>query len=655
MADTPATRPRDVNVPGEPGQPPRFSFVLVSREVWPFVTGGGIGRTVHATASLLSSVGDVTVLTREAFRAEYERMAADGDPRVPAGVRFEFIRDPSGWDLGPFWSFLHCWSALVYERLCELYPGGGPDVVEFGDYGGEGFVTIQARRSGHPSMLRTQALVRLHASLEIVHALNGLVDRSIETRTAYTLERGSIAFADRLLTPGGDVLETYRRFYGAENVAPGVAVPHVLEGDDDDDATLAPPPGDGPTRLLFVGRLERRKGVDNLVQAVRELGRDDWELTLVGGDTDTAPDGGSMREHLDQLANGDARIEFADRVPHERVLELIDEHHLVVIPSIWECWSNVAREGLLRNRPLLATPTGALKDAVAQGRSGWLTRGASTAEIGEALEQVLSRREELAELVDERAPRAFLDEIVSPERTLAAYLALASEERPPPPPAEPVDVSAVVVCGAGLGPPARTLESLRDQRRPVSEVVVVSDGLDRLAPPFDTSLADAVEPLPEGTSTAALRNAGIEMARGELVLLLDAGVRLHRGFVGKAMEALAVQPSAAYATTWAEGIGLGAAPIGNFGNRVPELPGAATAALFRRGTLERHRFRETGEGCVDAEFYARLAADGMYGVVLPEALLGWAPFRSRCDDESLVESAAEEAAGGDSRMRWIAG
>ncbi len=34
-----------------------------------------------------------------------------------------------------------------------------------------------------------------------------------------------------------------------------------------------------------MGRLERRKGVDLLVQAMQQLERDDVRLTLLGGDT----------------------------------------------------------------------------------------------------------------------------------------------------------------------------------------------------------------------------------------------------------------------------------------------------------------------------------------------------------------------------------
>src|ERR1041385_3393107 len=101
-------------------------------------------------------------------------MRATGDPTLPhPRVRFEFVPEPRGFELGPFTSFMHCWSTRIYERLCELYPAGGPDLAVFGDYMGEGFVTIQARRAGLPSLRRTSIVVRLHTSLEMVDWLDG--------------------------------------------------------------------------------------------------------------------------------------------------------------------------------------------------------------------------------------------------------------------------------------------------------------------------------------------------------------------------------------------------------------------------------------------------------------------------------------------------
>lgn len=628
-----------------------FSIAFCTRELWPFVIGGGIGRTLHGTIQLLASQPgvEVTVVTRETFREESERLRAASDPRLP-DVRFSFVADPEGVELGPFASYQHCWSARVYERLCELYPGGGPDLVEFSDYLGEGFVTAQARRAG---LLRSRVLVRLRTSLEMTDALNGNHDPDEELRAIYTLERGSIALADHVLSPGGDVLGTYQRFYGQASVGPGTFVPHVIAGGGSAEPTREPPSSER-TRLLFVGRLERRKGVEGLVQAAGLLERDDWELTLLGGDTDTASSGGSMREHLEGLSGGDRRIVFHERVPHERALEMMDEHHVVLIPSLWECWSNVSREALLRNRPVLASPTGALTDAVVPGQSGWLMDGIDVDAIQRALATVLDSRAEVDSMIRDGGPRRRLDELLDPGETVAAYERFAAEQ-PAEPGADAQSVTAVVVSSVGSGSIERTLSSLRTLRAPPAEVLLVSDGLERLPVGFRGADVDRLEVLPAGSGPHACRNAGLDLARGELVLLLEAGMELDSRLVERLTMALILNPDTAYATPWAHGLDPSAVPLGNRDNFVPEHDAAAAAPLLRRSVIEAgHRFDASAGPCAARGFYTALAAERLHGCVVPERLLSWTPFSGRCADADLIARAKARRTERAEPMAWLA-
>jgi glycogen synthase len=623
---------------------PAFSIAVVTRELWPFVTGGGIGRTVHGTIRLLASEAEVTVITRQAFREEYERLRTADDPRLPhPDTRFEFIPDPEGFELGPYTSYQHCWSARVYERLCELYPNGGPDLVEFSDYLGEGFVTTQARQSGHPSLSNTRVLVRLHTSLEMVDAINGTRE-SEELRAIYTLERGSIALADHILSPAAAVLSAYQRFYGANAVAPGMYVPNVIALPASGEPAREPPPG-ARIRLLFVGRLQRVKGVEELVQAVTRLGRDDWELTLLGGDTDTASVGGSMRAHLDRLAGGHQRIHFHEPVSHERVLRMMDEHHVVLVPSLWECWPNVSREALMRNRPVLATPVGALPDAAVAGVSGWVTEGTSSEDIERGLRTVLDSREEIEAMIASGGPERHLRSLMVPDATLEHYRRFATREEPMPRAPQNETVSAVIVCSARAGSLQVTLDSLARQQLQADEVVLVCDGVGRLPAGFGLSPVDSLQLLPPGVGPHACRNAGLESAKGELLLLVDAGTELHPLLVEGLAAALRKNPDAGYATAWAHGLDPGAVPFGNFANLVPEYENAAVTPLLRRRVLERgHRFDPSLGSCAGRAFYAALADDGLFGCVVPERLVSQAPFSAACADSALLNRIAHGAA-----------
>ena len=69
-------------------------------------------------------------------------------------------------------------------------------------------------------------------------------------------------------------------------------------------------------------------------------------------------------------------------MPRSDVGDYIRDSHVVVVPSLWECWPNTAREALMHNRPVLATPVGGLCEMVEPNRSGWLARDCSPDAIG---------------------------------------------------------------------------------------------------------------------------------------------------------------------------------------------------------------------------------------------------------------------------------
>ena len=404
---------------------PRPSIAFASHELWPFVLGGGIGRSVWAAATLLREHADVTVVTSRAHEDSFRALPGD-DPRALPGVRVVFAPVPAG-DLAPLRSLQHGWSQALLETLRRAFPRAGPDLVEFNDYWGEGAMTVEARRSGDPFLRDTIVAVRARTTHEITAALNGGLVSTLE-RTLHGLERCSLRGADVVLWPGGDVWGTYERFYGAEALAPGRRIPETFMPRPADPADREPPPA-SPLRLLYFGRLERRKGVEDLVEAMAGIDAPDLELTLVGGDTESAAGGGSMRERLERLGAGDERISFHERVPHGELAGFIRAHHVVISPSRWESWSNVVREALAGNRPVLATPVGGVIDAIEPGRSGWLTGGSGPDALRAGIVELLGRREAVTRLIADGTPRAFLDQTLGHEDIVREVLELIGARR----------------------------------------------------------------------------------------------------------------------------------------------------------------------------------------------------------------------------------
>lgn len=611
---------------------------LVSRELYPYA-GGGIAPIVAAAARQLSEVAEVVVVTSADHRDEWRRLRTAEDPRVlPDEITHLFVEEPSEGH-GDFYHYMHAYSARVHDVLREHYGSNGPDVLEFCDYLAEGFVTIQAARTQAAWLRNTLVCVRTHTTSELCAVLDGHLGVDFEVDALLDAERYCLRHADRVLWSGGDVLETYRRYYGADQIAPDVEIPDAYLDESDGGAAVGGGVAPGqPVRFLYLGRMERRKGIHDLVRALLDTGRDDWRLTLLGGDTDTGPLSTSMRGQLELTAAGDERIAFAGVVPRAEVGQLIDSHDVVVVPSRWECWPNVGREALQRNRPLLATPVGGLTAMCVPGRSGWLADDTGRAALRRAVVRLLDDKQQVTDLVLASGPRERFAELCDADTLRANYTALAALARPRTGATrERTPLVSVVVPYFKLEKHIEeTLDSVGAQTYGAIETIVVNDGSLR---EVDLEVLGRVAQRPgvrvvtqANAGLGAARNFGISQAVGEYVLPLDADDTIDTTFVARLVEVLECTPTLAYAGTWvqymdedgvwAEGDLIGYMPYGNWSTLLDRgnVSGVCTV-LIRRSVFDAGaRYDDELTSYEDWLFMRRLQAAGQTGDIVPEKL-----------------------------------
>lgn len=638
----------------------RPSIVLTSRELFPF-GGGGIGAYIAATARCLAPVADVTILTASWYEPKFRELVALGDPRVDyGGARVEFVPVPEAGEHGAFYAHMHLYSHRLLERLRALFGSRGPDLVEFPDYLGEGFVPAQARRGGDGLLARTRLAVRLHTSAEMCHVLNGRLDRSFSERAHREIERYVLGQADVLLHAGGRIRETYEGFYGTGALAPGRRVRHPYEFPD---AEPAAPAGEGPLRILYTGRLERRKGVQDLVEALTSFSAD-WRLTLLGADTATAPLGRSMRRTLELQAAGDHRITFAEPVARAALPAEMARHDVVVLPSRWECWPYVALEALAAGVPLLGPDVGGLAEMVVPGQTGWLAAGTGALALADVLGPLVAEPARARELRAAGAIRPVLEGLTDPDAIRAAYLGLAREgERSFPSGKtggnERSPLVTVVIPYFGMHRYVReAVASVLAQTCPRIEVLVVDDGS---FAPEDVVLAEIAARDPVRVICTAnrglggARNFGISQARGRYVLPLDPDNVLEREFVARCVALLEADEDLPYVTSWNRYVeedgtpypepNLGYRPLGNWSPLVEErnVAGDGTA-VFRRSLFAPgpFAFSEDLTAYEDWALYRELHRAGRFGLVIPEML-----WRYRIRSGSMLQ----EGIGDDERLQ----
>lgn len=147
------------------------------------------------------------------------------------------------------------------------------------------------------------------------------------------------------------------------------------------------PPAPLPERptLLFVGMLERTKGVTALADAWPLVAErvPDAKLVLVGS--------GAMQDVVDRLRDDfPGRVEHVERLPPAGVAERMDAATCVVVPSRSEGLGRVILEAFARGRGVVATRVGGIPDLVEHDVTGLLVEGGDTNALVDALTQVLT-------------------------------------------------------------------------------------------------------------------------------------------------------------------------------------------------------------------------------------------------------------------------
>ncbi|WP_315833629.1 glycosyltransferase family 4 protein [Bradyrhizobium prioriisuperbiae] len=130
------------------------------------------------------------------------------------------------------------------------------------------------------------------------------------------------------------------------------------------------------TKVLFIGRLDRQKGYDLLVDSARKLA-DVVDVRIIGSSVV------GKHEKLDVPANV-SLLGWMNRGEIEAQLEKAD---LVVIPSRWEAFGLVAVEAMRAAKPIVAFRIGALPEIVEDGVTGVLCGPVSAAELTTALQR----------------------------------------------------------------------------------------------------------------------------------------------------------------------------------------------------------------------------------------------------------------------------
>ncbi|MFC1962005.1 glycosyltransferase [Chloroflexota bacterium] len=124
--------------------------------------------------------------------------------------------------------------------------------------------------------------------------------------------------------------------------------------------------------LLYVGRIDPLKGIEQLIRAMALFPEDaGTKLVIIGGDDSSSPEMSRLRSLVQEL-NQQESVRFLGTVKHEALPRYYSAADLCVVPSYYESFGLVALESLACGTPVVATDVGEMKHIIHQGETGYI-------------------------------------------------------------------------------------------------------------------------------------------------------------------------------------------------------------------------------------------------------------------------------------------
>lgn len=355
-------------------------IAFVSHEFPPDTGGGGIGTYLRQVTVLLAARGhEVEVFAGSGPAGESSGLSSD--------VRVHRVASTGS----------QAFSDAVVPPFSRRHQERPFDVVEGNDFDSS---ALGIRRA-HPDL---PYVVKLHTPRFVVDELHrteptawqrfrmfaGAVRRGQSPVRAQRRadphaesERLAVRLADEIAAPSQAIAKLALDWGGIdpEKVAvfPYPFVPPA--------ALLALPLGGTGERVTFLGRLEPRKGVEDLARAIPLAlqRRPDLRFQFVGREM-TGPDGRGMVARLREiLGEHGAAVEFPGACRPDELPMVLARTDIVALPSHWESFGLVCCEALAAGRAVVATAGSGFAEILKNGACGLLVPPRSPAALADAI------------------------------------------------------------------------------------------------------------------------------------------------------------------------------------------------------------------------------------------------------------------------------
>ena len=360
---------------------------------------GGAEKFVRRLAAEAAEAGHQVAIVTSAPKAG--RWEVDGLPVFGLASDFAAIND---WPLAKryVWQLANLWGRGRAQELKKILRDQRPDLVVTNNMLGLGLRCLaEASTYRHVHILHDTQLI--YPSGLVHFGQEGRVDAWV-FKLYRSIVRAESSQVKKAVSPSLWLLEWHRQRGLFASCAAC-----VLPNPRPQPVESRVPASAGPFRLLFVGQLERHKGLELLVEAFRSLDPQRYSLTIAGS--------GSMGSWLRQQAESGG-IDFVGFQSSRQISRLMAESDCLVVPSlVWENAPLVLSEAIASGLPAIGSDFGGIAELITEPELRFAP-GVSS-DLAEKIKRLQSRQTAYA------VPKA----IWSAKDYLKALLAFAAADR----------------------------------------------------------------------------------------------------------------------------------------------------------------------------------------------------------------------------------
>lgn len=378
---------------------------MISREYPPDTGFGGIATFANHLAHGLKELG---------HEVEVIALAKDKAKTVEQdGIRVHRVEPHQIYgDLGavsicmPYSRYVLRVTSALWQKFIQLHNERPFDVIDTPELLAEGLVPAVTKA--------VPMVVRLYTphSKFIAERLHN-VSPNFDHQFVAMLERMAMLAADVITSPSDDLAD----FVAQDMHYPREQITIVRNPIDPNVFSPEGPKAlaaDGKLKVLFVGRLEERKGIGDLVNAIPKVVKQfpSVRFVIIGDDTNNAKGQRSVLAELkDSLHQNNCiqHVEFINRIPLIELPNYYRSADISIVPSVYDNSPYTCLEAMSCGLPVIGTSGGGTKEYIVNGESGVIIPPRDPEAIADALLNLLQNEQERKRLAANARQRV-LDE-----------------------------------------------------------------------------------------------------------------------------------------------------------------------------------------------------------------------------------------------------